>query len=57
MKRIKKVNRISAQSVYSFYCPCEGYCSTVCICTTPDSTSSNAENSMSVYNPHRGTQV
>lgn len=57
VKKIQKVNHTTAQSVYSFACPCNGHCSTVCICTTPDSKSSNSQNSMNANNPHRTTGV
>ncbi len=32
MKKIQKVNHTSAQSVYSFYCPCSGICLPECGC-------------------------
>ncbi|SHH62894.1 hypothetical protein [Sporanaerobacter acetigenes] len=57
MKKIKKVNQISAQSVYSFGCPCKGYCATNCGCRASDSHSSNDVNEMSRNNPHRTTGV
>lgn len=57
MKKIKKVNQISAQSVYSFGCLCKGYCATNCGCRASDSHSSNDVNEMSRNNPHRTTGV
>lgn len=57
MKKIEKVNNASAQSVYSFACPCNGYCATLCICPTPDSTSGNYYNSLKSNNPNATTLV
>ncbi len=57
MKKIKKIDQISAQSVYSFACPCSGYCATTCDCKASDSYSGNHENEMSANNPHLTTGV
>ena len=57
VKKIKKINQISAQSVYSFGCACDGYCSTMCLCHSIYSTNGNLENEMSANNPHRTTGV
>lgn len=32
MKKTQKADSILAQSVYSFYCPCTGSCSSSCDC-------------------------
>ncbi|MDF2802769.1 MAG: hypothetical protein K0S61_2672 [Anaerocolumna sp.] len=57
MKKIEKVNNASAQSVYSFACPCNGSCSVACFCTTPHSTSANSLNSLKSNNPNVTTLV
>lgn len=57
MKKIQKVNSLAAQSVYSFYCPCSGYCSSICACTTPNNRQTGIELSMTQNNPHAGTTV
>lgn len=57
MKKIEKVNNASAQSVYSFACPCDGYCETTCYCSTPHSTSANYYNSLKSSNPNATTFV
>lgn len=57
MKKIKKSNMNSKKSVHAFACPCDGYCSTTCLCTTPTSTNSNYTNSLYQYNPHATTLV
>jgi putative bacteriocin precursor len=56
MKKIQKVNRTSAQSVFSFYCPCSGSCSSNCECPVGGS-ASNFINSLNENNPHATTLV
>jgi hypothetical protein len=57
LKKIKKINPISAQSVYSFYCPCDGRCEVVCLCNISSKGKSNLINSLNENTPHRTTGV
>lgn len=57
MKKIRKTSVRTAQSVFSFYCPCSGYCSTYCYCTTPDSATYSYEGALIQNNPNETTTV
>jgi putative bacteriocin precursor len=58
MKKIQKVNRTSAQSVFSFYCPCSGSCSTDCDCNLFfNDHFTNLNNKLQANNPQATTLV
>ena len=57
MKKIKKTNMNSKKSVHAFYCPCDGFCSKVCICITTASKNTDRTFSLEQYNPQATTLV
>ena len=57
MRRIRKSNLSAAQSVFTFYCPCDGSCSK-CECRTHNPLSAAASaTSISQNNPHEATNI
>ena len=56
MKRIHKASMSAAQSVFSFYCPCSGYCSS-CDCVVGYNAASAYRGSLAQNNPHEATFI